>query len=77
MMTMFSPPRRDPALEGVVGHHSAGGFGHYHRLDCPDAPERGDRGVRGLIHGPWRYLASHWHPCPRCRPPAPPGRMAA
>ncbi|MCU0308395.1 MAG: hypothetical protein MUE51_11625 [Thermoleophilia bacterium] len=66
-------PHRDPESEGVVAHYSRGGFGHYHRLGCPEAPRRGQAGIRDTIHGPWRYLASHWSPCPRCRPPAPAG----
>jgi len=57
------------ATEGVVAHYSKGGFGPYHRLDCPEAPHRGDPGVRDTIHGPWRYLASHWAPCLVCSPP--------
>jgi hypothetical protein len=61
---------RDPHAEGVVAHLSAGGYSVYHRLDCPHAPLRGESGVRDLIHGPWRYLAAHWHPCQVCRPPA-------
>ncbi|MEW6582209.1 MAG: hypothetical protein AB1416_05560 [Actinomycetota bacterium] len=59
----------DPASHGVVAHMSAGGFGRYHRIGCADAPARGDGGVRDIIHAPWRYLAAHWAPCPRCRPP--------
>jgi methylphosphotriester-DNA--protein-cysteine methyltransferase len=62
--------QRDAALEGVVAHRSSGGFGDFHRLGCPDAPRRGEAGVRDIIHGPWRYLAAHWRPCPRCQPPA-------
>lgn len=62
------------STEGVVGHYSKGGFGQYHRLDCPEAPHRGDPGVRDTIHGPWRYLSAHWAPCPVCRPPADAGR---
>jgi hypothetical protein len=61
---------RDAELEGVVAHRSSGGFGDYHRLGCPDAPKRGEAGVRDIIHGPWRYLSAHWRPCPRCEPPA-------
>ena len=56
---------------GCVAHLSAGGWGRYHRPDCPEAPHRGDPGVRDVVHGPWRYLAAHWRPCPRCRPPEP------
>jgi len=63
-------PRDHAATEGVVGHFSTGGFGPYHRLDCPDAPHRGDPGVRDTIHGPWRYLSSHWAPCALCSPPS-------
>jgi len=76
---VIQPPRRprDAASEGVVARFSAGGFGPYHRLDCPDAPHRGDVGVRDLVHGPWRYLAAHWRPCERCRPPAPAERERA
>lgn len=59
----------DPETTGVVAHMSAGGFGHYHRQGCIEAPEKGDPGVRDIIHAPWRYLAVHWAPCPRCRPP--------
>ncbi|MGA0068751.1 MAG: hypothetical protein ACO3PB_04760 [Miltoncostaeaceae bacterium] len=58
------------ATEGVVAHYSRGGFGQYHRLDCSEAPHRGDPGVRDTIHGPWKYLAAHWSPCPVCLPPA-------
>lgn len=76
MATTTAPPR-NPAAEGVVAHLSRGGFGRYHRLDCPEAPRRGDAGVRDLIHGPWRYLATHWRPCPVCRPPAAGHREAA
>lgn len=57
------------ATDGVVAHYSRGGFSRYHRLDCPEAPHRGDPGVRDTIHGPWRYLSAHWPPCPVCRPP--------
>ena len=60
----------DPDTHGVVAHMSAGGFGPYHRMTCIDAPAKGDLGVRDIIHAPWRYLGAHWHPCPRCRPPA-------
>jgi hypothetical protein len=63
--------RRDAAEAGTVAHLSAGGWTRYHRLDCPDAPHRRDAGVRHVIYGPWRYMAAHWQPCPRCRPPAP------
>ena len=62
---------RVTAETGCVAHLSAGGWGRYHRPDCPEAPHRGDPGVRHLVHGPWRYLAAHWRPCSRCRPPAP------
>jgi hypothetical protein len=71
MATKTHPARRyDAASEGVVARRSAGGYGHYHRIDCPAAPHRGDPGVRDTIHGPWRYLAAHWAPCPVCAPPA-------
>lgn len=72
-------PARDPQLCGVVARHTDGGFGPYHHLDCPRAPRRGVAGVRGVIHGPWRYLAAHWTPCPMCLPPAEaiPGRERA
>lgn len=70
MTTTSRPPRHDTAEAGVVAHLSAGGWGRYHRQDCPRAPRRGDDGVRDVIHGPWRYLAAHWRPCPVCRPPA-------
>ena len=81
MNTKYAPRDR-VATEGVVAHFSRGGFGAYHRLDCPDAPHRGDPGVRDTIHGPWRYLSAHWAPCPVCRPPvdsvdAEPGVQAA
>jgi hypothetical protein len=59
----------DPETHGVVGHYSEGGFGHYHRQTCIDAPHRGEPGVRDTIHAPWKYLAAHWRPCPCCRPP--------
>lgn len=65
------------AETGCVAHLSEGGWGCYHRRDCADAPRRGDAGVRDVVHGPWRYLAAHWLPCPRCRPPAPLRREAA
>lgn len=69
MTTMsFTPRTRDAVREGVVGRRSAGGWGHFHRVDCPHAPEVGD-GVRAVVHGPWRYLAAHWRPCPVCMPP--------
>jgi hypothetical protein len=54
---------------GCVAHLSAGGWGRYHRMDCAEAPRRGDVGVRDVIHGPWRYLSSHWAPCSLCLPP--------
>jgi hypothetical protein len=38
-------------------------------MTCSDAPRRGDIGVRDVIHGPWRYLSSHWTPCSLCLPP--------
>jgi hypothetical protein len=77
-MTMQMRARaRDEESQGVVAHQSAGGFSHYHRLGCPDAPRRGAPGVRALIHGPWRYLAAHWAPCSRCAPPAPVHELAA
>jgi hypothetical protein len=65
------PPRgsEDHAASGVVARLSTGGWTAYHRQGCIDAPHRGEPGVRDVIHGPWRYLASHWSPCPRCRPP--------
>ena len=68
---------RDPLEEGVVAHLSAGGYSVYHRLDCVNAPRRGEPGVRDLIHGPWRYLAAHWRPCQVCRPPAGADHLAA
>ena len=37
----------------------------------------GDPGVRDVVHGPWRYLAAHWEPCPRCAPPVPQQLVAA
>jgi hypothetical protein len=71
MTTMsFEPRSRDLAKEGAVARLSAGGWGLYHRMDCRDAPHMGEDGVRAVIHGPWRYLAAHWRPCPVCRPPA-------
>ena len=76
-MTMDKRPHAAAGETGAVAHLSAGGWGHYHRSDCPDAPRRGDAGVRDVVHGPWRYLAAHWRPCPRCRPPAPEARDAA
>lgn len=69
-MNTTRPTRDRLATEGVVAHYSRGGFGQYHRLDCAEAPHRGDPGIRDTIHGPWKYLASHWSPCPVCRPPA-------
>lgn len=54
---------------GVVGHLSEGGWGHYHRDSCPDAPREGQAGIRDTIQAPWSYLSLHWQPCPRCRPP--------
>lgn len=59
----------DPAAAGIVARLSAGGYGHYHRTSCPQAPVRGAAGQRDRIRGPWRYLAAHWQPCPICRPP--------
>lgn len=72
MRTYETRPRRmsDAAEAGVVARLSAGGWTHYHREGCIDAPHRGEPGVRDLIHGPWLYLSRHWAPCPRCRPPA-------
>jgi hypothetical protein len=70
-MTMNGRPRAAADETGAVAHLSAGGWGRYHRRDCPDAPRRGDAGIRDVVRGPWRYLAAHWAPCPRCRPPAP------
>lgn len=69
MSTSFATRQRDAVHEGVVGRLSRGGWGYYHRLDCRYAPEMGDGGVRDVVHGPWRYLSSHWHPCPHCAPP--------
>lgn len=59
----------DPEATGVVARLSAGGWTPYHRQGCVAAPHRGEPGVRDVIHGPWRYLGSHWIPCPRCAPP--------
>lgn len=75
-MTMIER-RREAADTGCVARMSAGGWGLYHRHECPEAPHRGDPGVRDVVHGPWRYLAAHWAPCPRCAPPAPAERAAA
>ncbi len=69
--------RPGAADSGCVAHMSVGGWGRYHREDCPDAPHRGDLGVRDVVHGPWRYLAAHWQPCPRCAPPVPQELAAA
>jgi hypothetical protein len=68
---------RDPIAEGVVGRLSRGGWTHYHRLGCADAPGRGGAGIRDVVHGPWRYLAAHWRPCPTCRPPQSEQELAA
>jgi len=65
----FEPRSRDAALEGVVARTSDDVWGHYHRLDCAFAPQRGATGVRAVVHGPWRYLSRHWDPCPLCNPP--------
>lgn len=65
----FEPRVRDATLEGVVAQTSEDGWGHYHRLDCAYAPQRGTDGNRAVVHGPWRYLSRHWEPCPLCRPP--------
>ncbi|MGD9695509.1 MAG: hypothetical protein AB7V42_07615 [Thermoleophilia bacterium] len=62
---------------GIVARRSAGGWSEYHRPECPLAPHRGDPGVRGVVRGPWRYLAAHWAPCPDCRPPVEALREAA
>jgi hypothetical protein len=71
MTTLEMPDRHLTTAEtGCVAHMSAGGWGHYHRESCPQAPRRGDLGVRDVVHGPWRYLSAHWTPCPVCRPPA-------
>jgi hypothetical protein len=75
-MTFVRPPRA-ASEGGVVARLSAGGWTAYHQLDCDAAPRRGAPGVRDLIHGPWRYLAAHWAPCPRCRPPRAVEREAA
>ncbi len=69
--TNFAPRDRDIALEGVVARMSDDSWGSYHRLDCAYAPVRGSEGVRAVMHGPWRYLARHWEPCPLCQPPTP------
>ena len=61
--------RRTAADVGCVARMSAGGWGRYHREGCPEAPHRGDPGVRDVVHGPWRYLSTHWQPCPVCTPP--------
>ena len=69
---MMTIERRPGAVEsGCVARMSEGGWGRYHRDECPDAPRRGDTGVRDVVHGPWRYLAAHWQPCLRCAPPVP------
>ena len=65
----FEPRSRDAALEGVVARTSDDVWGHYHRLDCAFAPQRGAAGVRAVVHGPWRYLSRHRDPCPLCNPP--------
>lgn len=70
-------PRHETHEVGVVARLSSGGWSPYHRHGCADAPHRGDAGVRDVIHGPWRYLAAHWQPCPRCRPPAAVEQVAA
>lgn len=71
-------PRHGPTRDcGVVARLSSGGWGPYHRQGCPEAPHRGEPDVRDLIHGPWRYLAAHWAPCERCRPPVVTERQAA
>lgn len=75
-MTTIHAGRPGVAETGCVAHMSKGGWGRYHRHDCPEAPRRGDPGVRDVVHGPWRYLASHWDPCPHCAPPLP-GALAA
>lgn len=69
--------RQHAAEAGCVAHLSAGGWGHYHRQDCTSAPRRGDAGVRDVVHGPWRYLAAHWTPCPECHPPTGDALIAA
>lgn len=69
--------RPGAAETGRVARMSEGGWGRYHRDDCTEAPHRGDPGVRDVVHGPWRYLAAHWQPCPRCAPPVPRERAAA
>ena len=68
----INPVRRGrpaPPEAGCVAHLSAGGWGQYHRMECAEAPHRGDIGVRDVIHGPWRYLSAHWEPCTLCLPP--------
>ena len=71
MATMdFAVRLPDAAEAGVVARLSGGGWTPYHRQECILAPHRGEPGVRDVIHGPWRYLASHWIPCERCHPPA-------
>ena len=53
MTTMIDGrPQRPPTRRAAVAHLSAGGWGRYHRRDCPDAPRRGDAGVRDVVHGP-------------------------
>jgi len=64
-------PRTTPEADdrGVVARRSDGTWTRYHTGDCPLAPVRGHAEVRSVIRGPWRYLASHWAPCPYCKPP--------
>jgi hypothetical protein len=57
-MTILDERPHAAAGTGSVAHLSAGGWGRYHRDDCPDAPHRGDAGVRDVVHGPWKYLAA-------------------
>ena len=49
----FEPRSRDAALAGVVARMSDDGWGHYHRLDCAFAPQRGRResGPSSTVHG--------------------------
>lgn len=77
MTTERFAPGHAPDQSGVVARHSSGGWGQYHRQECPEAPHRGEPGVRDVIHGPWRYLAAHWTPCPACRPPVASESVAA
>ena len=66
----FEPRSRDAALEGVVARMSDDGWGHYHRLDCAFAPQRGTDGqCAPSSTAPGAICRATGSPCPLCNPP--------